>query len=146
MTELVQTYRGAVMQWHCDHMGHMNVMWYTGKFDEANWNLFSMIGATGSYLRDSGRAVAAVEQRIQYRRELVPGDTVVIDSGILEMREKVFRFFHEMRHAESGDVAATSRVTGVHLDAATRKAAPFPPAIQDKAREFIRAYDFGDRT
>ena len=146
MTELVQTYRGAVMQWHCDHMGHMNVMWYTGKFDEANWNLFSMIGATGSYLRDSGRAVAAVEQRIQYRRELVPGDTVVIDSGILEMREKVFRFFHEMRHAESGDVAATSRVTGVHLDAATRKAAPFSPAIQDKAREFIRAYDFGDRT
>lgn len=21
------TYRGVVHPWHCDHMGHMNVMW-----------------------------------------------------------------------------------------------------------------------
>ena len=27
----VETYRGAVYPWHCDHMGHMNVMWYVGK-------------------------------------------------------------------------------------------------------------------
>ena len=36
MTPIV-TYRGTVFPWHCDHMGHMNVMWYTGKFDEATW-------------------------------------------------------------------------------------------------------------
>jgi acyl-CoA thioester hydrolase len=24
------TYRGAVYPWHCDHRGHMNVMWYVG--------------------------------------------------------------------------------------------------------------------
>jgi acyl-CoA thioesterase FadM len=29
---MVETYRGAVYPWHCDHMGHMNVMWYVGKF------------------------------------------------------------------------------------------------------------------
>jgi hypothetical protein len=33
------TYRGVVHPWHCDHMGHMNGMWYVGKFDEATWNL-----------------------------------------------------------------------------------------------------------
>ena len=33
-TGLVETYRGAVYPWHCDHVGHMNVMWYVGKFDE----------------------------------------------------------------------------------------------------------------
>ena len=26
MSALVETYRGAVYPWHCDHMGHMNVM------------------------------------------------------------------------------------------------------------------------
>jgi acyl-CoA thioester hydrolase len=31
----VLTYRGTIYPWHCDHMGHMNVMWYVGKFDEA---------------------------------------------------------------------------------------------------------------
>jgi len=35
------TYRGTVYPWHCDHVGHMNIMWYVGKFDEANWNLFA---------------------------------------------------------------------------------------------------------
>ena len=40
------TYRGVVYPWHCDHMGHMNVMWYVGKFDEATWNLFASIGIT----------------------------------------------------------------------------------------------------
>jgi hypothetical protein len=26
--ELILTYRGVVYPWQCDHMGHMNVMWY----------------------------------------------------------------------------------------------------------------------
>jgi acyl-CoA thioester hydrolase len=31
----ILAYRGTIYPWHCDHMGHMNVMWYVGKFDEA---------------------------------------------------------------------------------------------------------------
>ena len=31
----VLTYRGTIYPWHCDHMGHMNIMHYVGKFDEA---------------------------------------------------------------------------------------------------------------
>ena len=63
------TYRGTVYPWHCDHVGHMNVMWYVGKFDEANWNLFARIGLTPSYLRESGRGVVAVQQSTAYKRE-----------------------------------------------------------------------------
>ena len=36
---LLETCRGTVYPWQCDHMNHMNVMWYVGKFDEATWNL-----------------------------------------------------------------------------------------------------------
>src|SRR5215470_11750022 len=35
MAEPLITARSVVYPWQCDHMGHMNVMWYTGKFDEA---------------------------------------------------------------------------------------------------------------
>ena len=38
------TYRGTVYPWQCDHVGHMNIMWYVGKFDEANWNMLARIG------------------------------------------------------------------------------------------------------
>jgi acyl-CoA thioester hydrolase len=58
------TYRGTVYPWQCDHVGHMNIMWYVGKFDEANWNLFARLGLTPSYLRESGRGMAAVQQNI----------------------------------------------------------------------------------
>ena len=44
--DLPITYRGTVHQWHCDHMGHMNVMWYVGKFDEATWVYLTLLGLT----------------------------------------------------------------------------------------------------
>ena len=47
---LVETYRGTIYPWQCDHMGHMNVMWYVGKFDEATWQFFSMLGLTPAWL------------------------------------------------------------------------------------------------
>jgi hypothetical protein len=34
MPDLPITYRVVVYPWQCDHKGHMNVMWYVGKFDE----------------------------------------------------------------------------------------------------------------
>ena len=145
MSDLMNTYRGTVMQWHCDQMGHMNVMWYVGKFDEATWNLFAMMGASADYLRREGKAMAAVDQRIQYRRELLAGDTVVIGSGILEIKPKVITFFHEMRHAITGEIAATCRLVGVHMGHTTRKSEAFPQAIQEAGKALIRHYDFGER-
>lgn len=58
------TYKGAVYPWHCDHMNHMNVMWYVGKFDEATWAFFANIGLSPSMLRESNRGMAALDQQI----------------------------------------------------------------------------------
>ena len=145
MTELINTYRGAVMQWHCDQMGHMNVMWYVGKFDEATWNLFAMMGASAAYLRAEDKAMAAVDQRIQYRRELLSGDTLTIGSGVLEIKPKTITFVHEMRHAITGEIAATCRLVGVHMGHTTRKSEPFPARILEAGKALMRTYDFGER-
>jgi acyl-CoA thioester hydrolase len=129
MTDLV-TYRGTNYPWQCDHVGHMNIMWYVGKFDEANWNLFAHIGITPSYLRTQERGMAAVQQNISYKRELMPGDIVEVRSRILAIGEKSIRYVHEMRNAETGEVAAVCEITGVHLDRKVRKTCPFPPATR----------------
>src|ERR1700722_9735242 len=110
----ILSYKGTVYPWHCDHMGHMNVMWYAGKFDEATWHLFARIGLTPSVLRDGRHGMAAVQQNIAYKRELMAGDIVEVESRILEIREKVIGFQHEMRNAETGEVAAICELTGVH--------------------------------
>ncbi len=132
MTEPILTYRGAVHPWHCDVMGHMNVMWYVGKFDEGTWNLLNLVGFTRDYMRANNAASAAVEQNLTYKRELRPGETVSVYSSVLEVRERVIRFKHEMRENESDEIAAISVFTVVHLDATTRRATPFALAIRDK--------------
>jgi len=140
VSDLLPAYRGTVYPWHCDHMGHMNVMWYVGKFDEATWNVFSAMGMTANYLREQRRGMAAVQQNITYRRELHAGDTVAVQSTLLELRPKVVRFLHEMRNADTDEVAAICELTGVHIDTTTRKSCPFPEDVLARARNLVHAY------
>ena len=126
------TYRGAVYPWHCDHMGHMNVMWYVGKFDEATWHLFTLLGLTPTFLRENARGMAAVEQNIAYKRELHAGDIVSVYSRVLEIKDKALRFEHEMRKDDTAEVAATTVLTALHLDTVARKACAFPQAVRDR--------------
>ena len=127
------TYRGAVYPWQCDHIGHMNVMWYVGKFDEATWHLFAQIGLTPSNLRESGRGMAAV----QHKRELLAGDIVEIRSRILELRDKVLRFGHDMINVESGETAASCELTGVYLDRAARRSIAFEDKVRGLAQKLM---------
>jgi acyl-CoA thioester hydrolase len=129
MSDLIPTYQGVVYPWHCDHMGHMNVMWYVGKFDEVTWQLFAHLGLTPSVLRDHQRGMAAVQQEITYQQELRAGDLLSISSRVLEIREKVLRFQHDMHNQETGAIAATTTITGVYLDLQRRKSCPFPPEV-----------------
>ncbi len=137
MLDLPITYRGVVYPWHCDHMGHMNVMWYVGKFDEATWQLLSMLGLPPSFLREQSRGMAAVQENIAYKRELRAGDVVSIRSGVLEIREKVIRFIHEMYNDETGDISASVELTAVHMDTVRRKSCPFPVQVFERARGLI---------
>jgi acyl-CoA thioester hydrolase len=138
---MIETYRGAIYPWHCDHMGHMNVMWYVGKFDEATWNLFAEMGVTTAFLKANSRGMAAVQQNITYKRELHAGETVIVRSTFLEVREKLARFVHEMRNAVSGEISAICVLTGVHIDSQTRKSCPFPAEIVERGRSLVSAYD-----
>jgi len=131
------TYKGCVYPWQCDHVGHMNIMWYVSKFDEANWNLFAAVGLTPSYLHRESRGMAAVKQDITYKRELLPGDIVEVRSRVLEFREKSLHFEHEMRNTETGDVAAHCELTGVFMDRIARKAVAFPPEIGERIRQAV---------
>src|ERR1700749_634935 len=134
-----ETYRGTIYPWQCDHVGHMNIMWYVGKFDEANWNFFAHLGLTPTYLRQSGRGMAGVQQKISYKRELFAGDIVEVVSRLLDISDKSIRFLHEMRNAETGEVVATCEITAVHLDREAHKSMPFPSATREIAAKLLAA-------
>ena len=91
-------------------------------------------------MRDEKLGMAGVEQHIEYKRELFPGDVVTVTSTILEVRDKVLRFAHEMRNDVTGEVAAKMVVVAVHLDATcTRKARALPDDVRDRARSMLES-------
>lgn len=137
MNELNITYKGMVYPWHCDHMGHMNVMWYVGKFDEATWYLASVIGITSAYMKKENKGMAAIEQRIIYKREVTAGTLVSVRSGFIEVGDKTIKFFHEMINEETKEVAAITFLTGIHIDTILRKACSLPDEAKKRAKELI---------
>ena len=132
MPEPILTYRGTVYPWQCDHMGHMNVMWYVGKFDEATWQFMASLGLSPTRLRTDGIGLVAVEQHLEYKRELLAGDLITIRSSVKEVREKVLIFLHEMNNQETEELAARTTLTGVCIDMTTRKARPLPADIRER--------------
>jgi acyl-CoA thioester hydrolase len=132
MAESLITYRGAVYPWHCDHMGHMNVMWYVGKFDEATWQLLSSIGLSPTRVRKEGVGMVAVEQHLEYKHELVAGDLLTIRSFAKEVREKAVVLVHEMTNQDTQQLAARTVLTGVCIDLSARKARPLPSDIRER--------------
>lgn len=134
---MVETARGTVHEWQRDHMGHINVRAYMEFFEEACWQFYAMIGLTASRLRSGEVHLAAVQQNISYQKELYPGDTIMVRTGVVDMREKVLRFQHELLNTESGEICATCEFTVVCLDPKTRKSQPFPAEVAQRAAALV---------
>jgi acyl-CoA thioester hydrolase len=132
-----ETARGTVHAWQCDHMGHANLRAYGEFFEQALWHVFHRIGITPSMLRGEAIRMAGVQQSISYRKELLPGDLILVKSQLIEMRERSLKMRHEMQHVETGEVCATCELTAVCIDARTRKPCQFPPEISAKAQEIL---------
>lgn len=139
MAREIETYRGATFPWKCDWNGHMNVRFYVGKFDEGTWQFMAQIGASREELTRRNCGAMAVSQNITYRRELKPGDTVVVRTSVRALGTTSCRFRHVMVDLAKGDVAAEMDIVGVFVDLATRKPMPLRPEARAKAAALLAA-------
>ncbi len=113
----------------------MNVMWYTGKFDEATWHFFTMFGLTRKFLDEEKRGMAAIEQITKYLKEVLPGDTIAIRTHMLEVGNKTVRFVHEMFDTATGKPVATTELVGVFMDTKLRKSVAFSEEMREQAEK-----------
>src|SRR5574340_521665 len=137
MARYFESARGTVHEWQRDHMGHINVRAYLDLFEQAAWQTYSQVGVTAARLRSGEVHMAAVQQNVTYCRELYPGDTVAVRTQILEARDKVLRFRHELYDTDAGDVCALCEFTVVCLDPDARKSRPFPPDVIERACSLV---------
>ena len=59
--------------WVIDHVGHMNVQSYTARFDEASWHFLAHLGLSPGFLTENERSLVALDQRIQFKHEVLAG-------------------------------------------------------------------------
>ena len=134
---MIETYRGVVYPNQLDHMDHMNVQWYTSKFDEGTWHMFSAVGITADYIRKNSRGMAALEQVTKYKAEVMSGDLLVVKTKVLEVKDKTIRFLHTMYNAETGNEVATSELVAAHLNRKERRACSLPEEIKRACESLI---------
>ena len=130
----IVTHRGLIVPVAMRQMGHMNVMWYVGKFDEATWQL--TMGLTlGSCANSSGNGRRPPGTELSAR--VTRGGPHHYFFAYPRSQEMVIRFTHEMRNTETDEIAATTTLTGVCIDEQLRKSCPFPPALLERIRAFM---------
>ena len=81
--------------------------------------------------------MAALEQNIAYKREVLAGDTLEVYSRPLEIKTRTIRFAHEMIDCASGQIVSTCELIAAHLDTTARKATAFPEEVIEKASALL---------
>ena len=126
MKGFIETYRGVVYPWHCDHQGHLNTMHYVGMFDMAFWHHLSALGFTRTYMQEQGTGFVDVKDTLEYKVEQPVGSLLVIESGLLRTGNTSITALHRMRNTETGDIAATSEKVSVYFDLNERHKTALP--------------------
>lgn len=125
----MRTLRMVVQAWHCDHIGHLNAGLYMQWLGDGAFSLFSEYGLDGEATRKLGINMAAVRAELDFKRELKPGDTVVMDTELQELNPKTAVFHHRLTRLGDNVVAMDAKLITVCLDLNTRKARAFPEDV-----------------
>ncbi len=65
-------------------------------------------------IRQNKKSMEAEELTIKYKEGTLPGDLIVIKSKILEIKDKLIRFYHALYNADSETKVATSELIAIH--------------------------------
>lgn len=129
----IETFRSSVYPWHCDAMGHMNTQFYAGFYDSATLHFLASL-CPNQELKATGLGWADVRQLIEYRKETLAGDLLIIRSKLVRLGTKSVEYHHALSNAETGALHATSAQVTVLFDLAQRRAVPLTEKIRVRAQ------------
>jgi acyl-CoA thioester hydrolase len=112
-----------------DGNGHMNVAYYLKAFDEGFDAAYEAIGLGFELIERRGVSTMAAEMHITYQGELFEGDPIRIETQLVGFNRKRFHWFQQMRHGETGKLAATCEWMILFIDMNKRKVAEMPDDI-----------------
>ena len=130
MGGFIETYRGMVMAWHCDHQGHMNTVQFHGMFDQAGWHMIARSGLTRERLHRERRGFVDIRMELAYLGEMLAGTPVLIESGVTKVGTTSLTYHSRMSNVDTGEVTATATCTTVYFDLDKRQKEPLPADLR----------------
>jgi len=130
------TQRGALGAWGRDDTGLAPPHFMIPRFSAAMTGLMAHLGLSRPVLLSRHLGYAALDCGFEHPALLRPGQSVDIRSGVLEVRRKALRIFHQVLDTTSGDVVAAMEVVLVFFDLRARKSVVMPEEILARAGEF----------
>lgn len=137
MAEPFELHRGVVFPKDCDHLGHMNVRYYAGHFDDAGFHLWNKIGVNQAQLRASNVCLVVAKIEINYIHEMIAGDLIVIDGAFTKIGNKSIHHHQRMFNAETNTLCATQDTVEVFFDLEKRQSTAMPEFIREQLRPFV---------
>lgn len=122
---MIELYRGMVNTWECDEMGHMNVRFYVAKQMEGLAIMVPHLGLSRCFRPRATTTIIPADQHIRFMKEVHPGRPLVMEGGVLKVEDNRVLIYQELKHAISGETAASFRTWMVHIEAKTGKAFPW---------------------
>ncbi|MCE9649744.1 MAG: thioesterase family protein [Parvibaculum sp.] len=135
----IEIYRGPVAREHCDDFGHMATQFYISRYSDGSGHMWQGLGMERKKMLEARRGSVVLEQRLNYVREVLSGDILIVKSALIEVAAKTIRICHFMFNGETGLLAATSEVTVIRFDLDKRRATDFTPEEHALLKGHIRS-------
>ena len=90
------------------------------------------------YMRENGRGMAAVEEHHYYKREIQPGDHVIVKTCFIDFTEKWLHVWSVMINRITDEICAVNDQRCVHFDTTARRSMAFPAHIYEVGKTLVR--------
>ncbi len=134
-------HRDVVRPEWIDDNGHFNMGYYLVAFDLATDTWLDHIGLSASERAQSGATTFTLESHVNYLRELREAAPLRFTTRLVGYDQKRIHYFHEMYHATDGFLAATNELMSLHVNLATRRAAPMAPEVLARLAEVLSQHE-----
>jgi len=132
--------RAVVRPEWIDYNGHMNVGYFSVVFDIAADAFFEFLGLTQEFRERHGSTTFALEQHVNFLREVNEGDALRFEARLLDFDAKRFHFYQEMFRVGDDRPAASCEGLSAHVSTATRKTAPMPQPLAERLAAIREAH------
>lgn len=118
-----------------DYNDHMNVAYYVAAFDLGIDAFKEVVGISLDYIEREKRSTVALESHICYRREAHRGQTLRVETRVVDFDGKRVHIYQEMFRDD--ELLATQETLSISFDTAARKTCPFEDRIAANYRAMV---------